>query len=103
MTKGSRGGAPVVFRCFGGCTLKRLEIHCHSFISIGLLDDRPILLNALYIYIDAATSNASMSSIPNGSGPELEKFPHAPPSIEVTVAEDVPDAGLRSLDHCKPS
>jgi hypothetical protein len=82
--------------------LYRVEIYCRSFISIGLLDDRPILLNALYIYIDAVTPNASMSSIPNGSGPELEKFPDAPPSIEISPAEDVPDAGLRSLDHCKP-
>ncbi|TAQ85693.1 Peroxidase [Chlorociboria aeruginascens] len=37
----------------------------------------------------------------NGSGPELEKFPDAPPSISVTAAEEVPDAGLRSLDHYK--
>ena len=39
----------------------------------------------------------------NGSGPELEKFPDAPPSIAITAPEDVPDAGLRSLDHCKYS
>ena len=37
----------------------------------------------------------------NGSGLELEKFPDAPPSIAITVPEDVPDAGLRSLDHCR--
>jgi hypothetical protein len=41
-----------------------------------------------------------MSTTPNGSGPELEKFPDAPPSIEVTAPEEVPHAGLRSLDHC---
>jgi hypothetical protein len=39
----------------------------------------------------------------NGSRPEVEKFPDAPPSIEITAPEDVPDAGLRSLDHCKYS
>jgi hypothetical protein len=53
--------------------------------------------------IDAAAPNASMSSIPNGSGPELEKFPDAPPSIEVTAPEEIPHAGLRSLDHCMSS
>jgi len=37
----------------------------------------------------------------NGSGLELEKFPDAPPTVAVTSPEDVPDAGLRSLDHCK--
>jgi hypothetical protein len=47
-----------------------------------------------------AAPNASMSTTPNGSGPELEKFPDAPPSIEVTAPEEVPHAGLRSLDHC---
>lgn len=41
-----------------------------------------------------------MSTTPNGSGPELEKFPDAPPSIEVTAPQEVPHAGLRSLDHC---
>ena len=41
-----------------------------------------------------------MSTTPNGSGPELEKFPDAPPSIEVNAPEEVPHAGLRSLDHC---
>ena len=50
--------------------------------------------------IDAVAPNASMSSISNGSGPELEKFPDAPPSIEVTAPEETPHAGLRSLDHC---
>ena len=54
----------------------------------------------LFEAIDAAAPNASMSSIPNGSGPELEKFPDAPPSIEVTAPEETPHAGLRSLDHC---
>ena len=39
----------------------------------------------------------------HGSGPELEKFPDAPPSIAIIAPEDVPDAGLRSLDHCKYS
>ena len=53
------------------------------------------------IYLDAAAPNASMPPTPNGSGPELEKFPDAPPSIEVTAPEDVIDAGLRSLDHCQ--
>lgn len=44
-----------------------------------------------------------MSSSPYGSGgPETEKFPDAPPEIAITTApEDVIDAGLRSLDHCK--
>lgn len=42
-----------------------------------------------------------MPPTPNGSAPELEKFPDAPPSIEVTAPEDVIDAGLRSLDHCQ--
>jgi len=42
------------------------------------------------------TSNAA-------DGLELEKFPDAPPSIAVTAPEEVPDAGLRSLDHCKVS
>jgi hypothetical protein len=36
----------------------------------------------------------------NGSGVELEKS-EAPPSIAITAPEDVPDAGLRSLDHCR--
>lgn len=56
--------------------------------------------NLLLEAIDAAEPNASMSSIANGSGPELEKFPDAPPSIEVTAPEEPPHAGLRSLDHC---
>ncbi|KAK2627990.1 hypothetical protein QTJ16_002636 [Diplocarpon rosae] len=43
-----------------------------------------------------------MSSTPNGSsGPELEKYQNAPPSITVTAPKDVIDAGLRSLDHYK--
>jgi hypothetical protein len=45
-----------------------------------------------------------MCPTPNGSGgPELEKFPDspAPPTIAITAPVDVPDAGLRSLDHCK--
>ncbi|CZR51854.1 related to sphingoid base-phosphate phosphatase [Phialocephala subalpina] len=47
-----------------------------------------------------------MSSTPNGSGGlELEKFPDAPPTIEVSApadrSADTPDAGLRSLDHYK--
>jgi len=42
-----------------------------------------------------------MTPTQNGSGPELEKFPDAPPSIEDTAPEDVIDAGLRSLDHCQ--
>ncbi len=52
----------------------------------------------------------------NGSdGLEQEKFPdadpdanfnsnanfNASPSIAITVPEEVPDAGLRSLDHCR--
>ncbi|RFU31428.1 Peroxidase, partial [Scytalidium lignicola] len=41
----------------------------------------------------------------DGSSSELEKFPDlptdAPPSIGVTAPEEVPDAGLRSLDHYK--
>ena len=37
----------------------------------------------------------------NDSGLEREKFPDAPPLIAITAPEDVPDAGLRSLDHCK--
>jgi hypothetical protein len=53
---------------------------------------------------DVAAPNASMCPTSNGSGGlELEKFPDAPPTIAVTAPEDVPDAGLRSLDHCKPS
>jgi hypothetical protein len=40
----------------------------------------------------------------NGSGRELEKSLDAPPpSIAITAPEDVPDAGLRSLDHCRYS
>ena len=39
----------------------------------------------------------------NGSGRELEKPLNAPPSIAITAPEDVPDAGLRSLDHCRYS
>jgi hypothetical protein len=57
-------------------------------------------VNLLLEAIDAAAPDASMSSIPNGSGPELEKFPDAPPSIEVTAPEEPPHAGLRSLNHC---
>lgn len=34
----------------------------------------------------------------NGSG-ELQK--EAPPSIQVTAPPETPDAGLRSLDHCR--
>lgn len=60
----------------------------------------PFAPNLLLKAIDAAAPNASMSSIPTGSGPELEKFPDAPPSIEVTAPEEAPHAGLRSLDHC---
>ncbi|TVY50513.1 Dihydrosphingosine 1-phosphate phosphatase [Lachnellula cervina] len=38
----------------------------------------------------------------NGSGPvELEKSHHAPPTIAIQTSDDVPDAGLRSLDHYK--
>ena len=60
----------------------------------------PSSINAIKV-IDAATPNASMSSNPNGSGLELEKLAHAPlPAIAVTAPADVPDAGLRSLDHC---
>lgn len=49
-----------------------------------------------------------MSSTPNGlGGLELEKFPDALPTIEVSApankSADTPDAGLRSLDHCKHS
>lgn len=45
-----------------------------------------------------------MSTPPNGSGQELEKFPDAaapPPKIGLNLPEEVTDAGLRSLDHCK--
>lgn len=46
-----------------------------------------------------------MCPTPNSSGGlEFEKFPDAalpPPTIAITEPEDVPDAGLRSLDHCK--
>jgi hypothetical protein len=42
-----------------------------------------------------------MSPTPNGTGLELEKFPDAPPTIAITTAEETPDAGLRSLDHCE--
>ncbi|KUJ23182.1 sphingosine-1-phosphate phosphohydrolase-like protein [Mollisia scopiformis] len=42
-----------------------------------------------------------MSSTPNGSGLELEKFPDAPPKIAINAPADTPDAGLRSLDHYK--
>jgi hypothetical protein len=39
---------------------------------------------------------------PNGPGPELEKSLNPPPpTIKVNEPEEVPDAGLRSLDHCK--
>jgi len=41
-----------------------------------------------------------MSSTQPGSGLELEKFPDAPPTIAITAPEEVPHAGLRSLDHC---
>lgn len=49
------------------------------------------------------TPNASMCPTANGSGRELEKPLNAPPSIAITAPEDVPDAGLRSLDHCRYS
>ena len=46
--------------------------------------------------------NASMCPPCNGSGPiELEKSHHAPPTIAIQTSDDVPDAGLRSLDHCE--
>lgn len=46
--------------------------------------------------------NASMCPPSNGSGPvELEKSHHAPPTIAIQTSDDVPDAGLRSLDHCE--
>ena len=47
-----------------------------------------------------------MCSTPKGSGglvSKLEEFPGAPPPLTVAniAPEDVIDAGLRSLDHCK--
>ncbi len=51
-----------------------------------------------------SNSDASMSKSRYGSGPELEKFPDAPPTIAITTADgasETPDAGLRSLDHCE--
>ena len=52
--------------------------------------------------IDAATANASMCPTANGpSGHHLEKSPNGTPAIEASSLEDAPDAGLRSLDHCR--
>jgi hypothetical protein len=52
--------------------------------------------------IDAATANASMCPTANGpAGHQLEKSPNGIPAIEVSSPEDAPDAGLRSLDHCR--
>ncbi|KAH8684415.1 sphingosine-1-phosphate phosphohydrolase-like protein [Tricladium varicosporioides] len=43
-----------------------------------------------------------MCPVANGSSPELQKSPYAPPTIAINAtSEDVPDAGLRSLDHYK--
>jgi hypothetical protein len=81
--------------------LRGLEFHCRSFLSLGLLC---LICTApqskLY---RCCAPNASMCPTPDGSGPvELEKSHHAPlPTIAFHTSEDVPDAGLRSLDHCE--
>lgn len=41
---------------------------------------------------------------PTANGPaghKLEKPPNGPPAVEITSPDDAPDAGLRSLDHCR--
>jgi len=96
----------VLWSCFGrACSrhpLRGLEFHCRSFFSLGLFclissasTPQPSLYRCCAPY-------ASMCPTPNGSGPvELEKSHHAPPTIAIHTSEDVPDAGLRSLDHCE--
>ena len=80
---------------------------CTSFSLLPLpLLLRPLLTSSYSLvssgFIDAAAANASMCPIANGSSSlQLEKFPDVPPSIKITTAEDIPDAGLRNLDHCK--
>jgi hypothetical protein len=87
----------------GHFAVEKTRDHCHSFMPIGLLNSLHLCWILLLEAIDAVAPNASMSTTPNGSGPELEKFPDAPPTIEITAPEEVPDAGLRSLDHCEYS
>jgi hypothetical protein len=47
----------------------------------------------------AGATNAFMCPTADGLGDKLE-IRNAPPTIEVSTP-DVPDAGLRDLDHCK--
>ena len=85
--------------------IEDLRNHCHSFISIGFLGHRPLAEPhpKSYEVYRCCTPNASMCPTANGSGRELEKPLNAPPSVAITAPEDVPDAGLRSLDHCRYS
>lgn len=104
-TEGFRGSAQSGRDSWGISRYRRYRLvapspSLASSSVVGLLHARPSLLT--FGFIDAAAANASMCPTANGSGGlQLEKFPPAPPSIEITAPEDVPDAGLRSLDHCK--
>lgn len=76
---------------------QNLEIHCRSLSPLGFSSTPRYHQIQLY---RCCAPNASMCPTPNGSAPASRD---APPTIAIQTSEDVPDAGLRSLDHCELS
>jgi hypothetical protein len=97
------------------CIYPRIFLISHSFLSYSLssfaqasflsLLRKTFLPLAPPIYVDAASTNASMYPTPNGSDLEVETRTQngETPSISVSAPSDIIDAGLKSLDHCKCS